>query len=143
MATSVIVNQINERLSTLNLESGSIVVLKGIPLSVVDPSAGKINIAQVVSDKLGYFMSVCRNRKYLTYEEFLLLANFVVDQYKVVYVLNNNMYMSQYPVEECFEVDVRAGLLTHFAESEQDETDESYIGDIDEFIGMIISSPTS
>ena len=95
MATSVIVNQINERLSTLNLESGSIVVLKGIPLSVVDPSAGKINIAQVVSDKLGYFMSVCRNRKYLTYEEFLLLANFVLDQYKVVYVLNNNMYMSQ------------------------------------------------
>lgn len=136
MVTSVIVNQINKRLNTLNLESGSIVVLKGIPLSVVDPSAGKINIAQVVSDKLGYFMSVCRNRKYLTYEEFLLIANFVVDQYKVVYVLNNNMYMSQYPVEECFEVDVRAGLLTHFAESEQDETDESYIGDIDEFIGI-------
>ena len=129
-------NQIKYRLGTLNVDENAIVVLKGIPMSIVDPTVGKIKLSDVVSNKLGYFMAIFGKRKFLSYEEFLLMADFVVSQYKEIYVLNNNIYMEQYPVEECFDSDVRDGLLTHFTESEEGETDDRFIGDIDEYIAI-------
>lgn len=135
MANSVIANCIRKKIESLNIENGVIVVLKGIPLSVVDDTVGTIDVSNVVSNKLGYFMSIFGRRRFLTYEEFLLLADFVVAQYKEIYILNNNIYMEQFPVEECFPDAVRTGLLTHFGESDEGETD-SYIGDIDEYISI-------
>ena len=134
MPNMVMANQIKDRLETLNVDDNAIIILKGIPMSIVDPSVGKIELSNVVSNKLGYFMSVFGKRKFFSYEEFLLMADFIVSQYKEIYILNNNIYMEQYPVEECFDSTVRAGLLTHFEESEKDENDDSYIGDIDEYI---------
>lgn len=134
MPSMIIVSQIKEKINALNADNNSIVVLKGIPISIVDPSVGTIHLADVITDKLGYFMSVFRKRRYLTYEEFLLLADFIVSQYKEIYILNNNIYMEQYPVEECFDSTIRTGLLTHFEESEKDENDDRFIGDIDEYI---------
>ena len=136
MPNMVIANQIKKRMNTLSISGNSIIVLKGIPMSIVDPGVGKINLADAVSNKLGYFMSIFGRRNYLSYEEFLLMADFVVSQYKEIYILNNNIYMEQYPVEECFDDSVRTGLLTHFAESEEDESDERYIGDIEEYISI-------
>ena len=137
MANMVIANRINKKLDELAMDSNSIVVLKGIPLSIVDSSTGKVNLSDVVSNKLGYFMSIFEKRKFLTYEEFVLLADFVVSQYKEIYILNNNIYMEQYLIEECFDTSVRAGLLNHFTESEDEENDSSsYIGDIDEYISI-------
>lgn len=111
-------------------------MLKGIPLSIVDDTVGSIDLSSVVSNKLGYFMAIFGHRHFLTYEEFLLLADFIVTQYKEIYILNNNIYMEQFPVEECFPDAIRAGLLTHFDESEEGETDSRYIGDIDEYISI-------
>ena len=88
MANMVIANRIKEKIEELAADSNSIIVLKGIPLSIVDPSIGKVNLSDVVSNKLGYFMSIFGKRKFLTYEEFILLADFVVSQYKEVYILN-------------------------------------------------------
>ena len=136
MPNMVMANQIKYRLGTLNVDENAIVVLKGIPMSIVDPTVGKIKLSDVVSNKLGYFMAIFGKRKFLSYEEFLLMADFVVSQYKEIYVLNNNIYMEQYPVEECFDSDVRDGLLTHFTESEEGETDDRFIGDIDEYIAI-------
>ena len=90
MANMVIANRINEKLEELAADSNSIIVLKGIPLSIVDSSTGKVNLSDVVSNKLGYFMSIFGKRKFLTYEEFILLADFVVSQYKEIYIPNNN-----------------------------------------------------
>lgn len=136
MADSVIANRINEKLENLHIDTNSIVVLKGIPLSFVDDSIGRIDLSDIISDKLGYFMSIFRRRRYLSYEEFLLLADFVVAQYKEIYILNNNVYIEQYPLEECFPNEIRSGILTHFTESENGETDSSFIGDIDEYISI-------
>ena len=44
--------------------------------------------------------------------------------------------MDLYPVEDCFTNDVKKGLIAHFEESEADENDETYIGDIDEYIAI-------
>lgn len=95
MPNTVIVNRIKERINTLNVDGNSIVVLKGIPMSIVDPSVGAINLEEVVADKLGYFMSIFKKRKYLTYEEFLLMADFVVSQYKEIYILNNKLFLTR------------------------------------------------
>lgn len=136
MANRVMANCINDKLEGLNIGNDSIIVLKGIPLSIVDPSIERIDLSSVVVNKLGYFMSILGRRHYLSYEEFLMLSDFIVSQYKEIYILNNNVYMEQYPVEECFPEDVRTGLLTHFTESEEEEADSSYIGDIDEYISI-------
>ena len=136
MANRVIENSIREKIEQLSVENNSIIVLKGIPLSAVDDNLRRIDLSDVVTNKLGYFMSIFGRRKFLSYEEFLLLSDFVVSQYKGIYILDNNIYMEQYPVEECFPDSVRAGLLTHFSESEEGETDEREIGDIDEYISI-------
>lgn len=136
MANRVIKNSIDARVAALAAGDNSIIVLKGIPLSIVDSEHAQIDLSAVVSNKLGYFMSIFGRRRFLSYEEFLLLSDFVVSQYKEIYILNNNIYMEQFPVEECFPVEIRAGLLTHFAESDEGETDNSYIGDIDEYISI-------
>lgn len=136
MSNAVIFNKIQEKIQEIGIEEKAIIVLKGIPLSVVDDSVEKIDLKKIVDNKMGYFMSIYGNRKYLTYEEFLLMSDFVVSQYKYVYILNNNIYMEQYPVEECFPDDIRKGILNHFEESEDEENDDSYIGDIDEYISI-------
>lgn len=136
MANRVIANCIREKIENLNMGNDAIVVLKGIPLSIVDDTVERIDLSNVVANKMGYFMSIFGRRRFLTYEEFLLLADFIVAQYKEIYILNNNIYMEQFPVEECFPAAVRAGLLAHFDESDEGETDDRYIGDIDEYISV-------
>ena len=136
MSGSIIINQIKDKINTLNVDDKSVVVLKGIPVSVVDPEVNKIALSDVVNDKMGYFMSIYGKRKFLSYEEFLLISDFAIAQYKEIIILKNNLYMDLYPVEDCFTNDVKKGLLAHFEESETDENDETYIGDIDEYIAI-------
>ena len=135
MSNAIIFNQIKEKLNAIEIDNSTIVVVKGIPMSIVDDSIGEISLKEAIDNKMGYFMSIYGNRKYLSYEEFLILSDFVVAQYKTIYVLTNNIYMEQYPVEECFTKEVRDGLLNHFNESENDE-DDSFIGDIDEYVNI-------
>lgn len=136
MANAVIANRITEKLNKIESVDNSIIVLKGIPMQVVDESAEKIDLSKIIENKMMYFMSIYGKRKFLSYEEFLILSDFIVAQYKEVYILNNNIYMEQYPVEECFPDEIRAGLLNHFEESEKEENDDSVIGDIDEYISI-------
>lgn len=136
MSNAVLANRIKDVISEINTENNAVIVLKGIPLSLVDSSIDKIHLEDVVANKLGYFMSVYGRRKILCYEEFLLLSDFIVSQYKDVYIVDNNIYLEQYPVEECFSDSVRVGLLNHFSESDEDENDDRFIGDIGEYVSI-------
>lgn len=137
MNSAMISRRIETKIKELECIENSIVVLKGIPLSLVDKAVNKVNLQEAIDNKLAYFININKNnRKYLTYEEFLLIGDFIVSQYKEVYLLKNNIYMNQYPIEECFPDNVRKGLLLHFGESELYEEDDSYIGDIDEYISI-------
>ena len=42
MSGSVISNQIRDKIETLNVDDKSVIVLKGIPISVVDPAKSRI-----------------------------------------------------------------------------------------------------
>ena len=91
MANTVLINSINSRIEALGASETSVIVLKGIPMSVVDPEAEVAPIEEVVKNKLSYFMKIFGKRKFLTFEEFLMLNSFVLDQYEKVYILNNNL----------------------------------------------------
>ena len=137
MANAVLANKILEKIEEFNNQDDSIVVLKGIPMDVVDAeSSAKINLTEIISNKLKYFFDIYGKRKFLTYEEFLLLSSFVLEQYKNVIVLNNNVYMEQYPLDIPLDSDVREGLLKHFMDTEDDSEDEVILGDISEFISL-------
>lgn len=119
-------------------EPGALIVLKGIPLTAIPGMEDvRVNLDEIIANKLGHLMRIFGKRNLVAYEEFLLMSTLLLEQYKTVYVLNNNLYMDQYPVEEIFPGQVRDGLLTHFSDSEMnEETDERYIGDIGEYIAL-------
>ena len=64
MSNAVIFNKIQEKIQEIGIEEKAIIVLKGIPLSVVDDSVEKIDLKKIVDNKMGYFMSIYGNRKY-------------------------------------------------------------------------------
>ena len=136
MSDLVISNKVMDRLSEITLGDNSIVVLKGIPLYMLDKATGKIDLSKVIDNKFEYFATIYRKRKFLLYEEFLLISDFIISQYKEIYILNNNIYMEQYPLEDCFTPEVKSGLLTHFGETDEGDNDDSYIGDIGEYIAL-------
>lgn len=136
MNSSVIAKQVKEKINDISVNEKTLIVLKGIPMSILDSSIDRISLEQVIENKMGYFMSIYGKRSFVSYEEFLLLADFMVAQYKEIYVLDNNIYMEQYPIEEIFPIEIRRGLLAHFSESEIDENDDTYIGDIEEYVSI-------
>lgn len=136
MSSLILRNKVMNRLSEITLNDNSIVVLKGIPLDILDKVTGKIDLSKVIDDKFKYFMSIYKKRKFLLYEEFILMADFIISQYKDIYILNNNIYIEQYPLEDCFTPEVKLGLLTHFGETDEGDNDDSYIGDIGEYISL-------
>ena len=71
MSNTVIEKRIQEKISELQVDSNSIIVLKGIPLALVDHSVDRIRLEDAVANKLGYFMSLFGKRQYLCYEELL------------------------------------------------------------------------
>lgn len=135
MIDTVLKNIINEKIAEINETENVMIVLKGIPLSVVDSNnSGKIELSEIMEDKMKYFIDkIYRKRTIITYEEFLIMSNFIIDQYKKVYILNNNIYIEQYPIEECFTKEVREGILNHFGE---DADEDKVIGDISEYIAL-------
>ncbi len=135
MKNSVLNSRIIDKIQGLNLSSKCIVVLKGIPLQLVNPDCKIIHIEEIVKNKLGYFIEIFGKRNFLSFEEFLLLYSFVLDQYERVYILNNNLYMNQFPIDAHYSESVKAGLITHFSESENDY-DETSIGNIEEIIEL-------
>ena len=49
----MIANIIKEKINSLVIDEKAIVILKGIPISVVDTTVGKINLADIVDNKMG------------------------------------------------------------------------------------------
>lgn len=138
MANDIITNAIRKKLSSIVNETGILVVLKGIPIDVVDEEYTNINIEDITNDKFRHFGDIyIKKRKYILYEEFLLLKSFILQQYKKIYILNNNLYINQYPIDIHFSNRIRQDILTHFTDLEEND-DKSVMGDIDEIISIYI-----
>lgn len=120
----IISSRLHEKLASLSLERNSVVILKGIPLNFVGDGNFPEDLERAVRDPLKYFFELTTSgRKFLTYEEFLLLNAFIFTQYNSVYVVNNSLFMKQYPIEDKFGNATKQNLLEHFAEPDNDSTD--------------------
>lgn len=137
MNNSVIKNKLIEKIDSLRDIENSIIVLKGIPMEAVGSETDfNMKLEKIVENKLQYFLNIYGKRKYITYEEFILLNSFILDQYKNVYIFVNNIYMNQYPLDMPVNASTKDGILKHFMDTDGDENDEEVIGDIDEYIGL-------
>jgi len=137
MNNSVIKNKLIEKIDSLRDIENSIIVLKGIPMEAVGSETDfNMKLEKIVENKLEYFLNIYGKRKYITYEEFILLNSFILDQYKNVYIFVNNIYMNQYPLDMPVNASTKDGILKHFMDTDGDENDEEVIGDIDEYIGL-------
>ena len=54
MSNSIIANAIKDKINSLEIDDNAIVVLKGIPLSIVEEGT-VIDLASVIDNKMGYF----------------------------------------------------------------------------------------
>ncbi len=121
----------------------NIFVLKGMPLSFIGEENFLEDLNAAINDPLKYFIALATSgRKFLSYEEFLLLNPFIFAQYDSVYIFNNNLFIEQFPIENKFGDATKKILLEHFTEPENiiDEPNEENPGSaaklIDIFIGL-------
>ena len=116
----IILKALHEQIKNLPDEK-NIFVLKGVPLAFVDEAE---NLEAASNDPLNYFFALTSGgRKFLSYEEFLLLKAFILAQYSSVCVLKNNLFMEQFPIEKNFGDATKKILLEHFTEPENDTAD--------------------
>ena len=138
----IILEKLRERLK--NIPQGkNIFVLKGIPLNFAGEENFSENLEAAANNPLKYFIALTNSkRKFLTYEEFLLLNAFIFTQYDGVYILKNNFYMEQFPLESKIDDATKKILLEHFKEPENitDEPEEENLGNVAKlteiFIGL-------
>ena len=122
----IILERLRVRLE--NIPQGkNIFVLKGVPLEFVGEENFPENLSAAADNPLNYFIALTNSgRKFFTHEEFLLLNAVIFMQYDAVYVLKNNLYMEQFPIEAEFDDATKKILLEHFSEPENtiDEPEE-------------------
>ncbi|MBQ6298345.1 MAG: ATP-dependent DNA helicase RecQ [Selenomonadaceae bacterium] len=117
----------------------NVFVLKGVPLSFVGDENFSEDLEAATNDPLNYFIKLTNGkRKFLTYEEFLLLNPFILAQYDLVYVLKNNLFMEQFPIESKFSDATKKVLLDYFTELENiiEEPEEKNLGTASKLIDI-------
>ncbi len=124
MKGNIFEKYVSKKITDILNEEKIIVVLKGIPLCIVDKNF-QADIEAAAENPIQYFLDniVNNNRKCITYEEFLLLKNFIRAQYSTVHILKNNIYVEQYPIEIDFSATIKNNLLEHYKEPETETGD--------------------
>ena len=128
----IVSRQLREQLKNLP-HGNNVFVLKGVPLSFICEENFPENLSAAADNPLNYFITLTKSgRKFLTYEEFLLIKEFCLAQYDNIYILNNNLFMKQYPIEAKFSDTTKKLLLEYFAEPEDtiDEPKEKNLGNV-------------
>ena len=135
----ILLKKIQEKISNIDSDKKNIFILRGIPLNLIEKNFVE-DIEAAAKNPVQYFYSAVNdNRKFFTYEEFILLKTFISAQYDSVYILNNNLYANQFPVETNFSAETKNNLLEHFKEPDidADAGEEIFLGKIgDIFTGL-------
>ncbi len=116
---------LNELLATIPTDDNTLIVLKGFPISICDPTI-KIDIENLLKSKIRYLKDlVMSNRKYILYEEFLALKGLLLDEYHKIFIIDNNLYLNYYPLYANITENILEALLNHYNE---DVDENAYIG---------------
>lgn len=141
MTNEIIARNLRGLLDRLSSEKNSAVVLKGVPLSFVGDGNFRADLDAAKDNPVKYFFALVNGgRNFFTHEEFLLLHALIFMQYDAVYVISNNVFMEQYPIEAAFGDATRKILLEHFTEPENeiDETAPENLGSVAKIVDMFV-----
>ena len=131
----VLGNRLNEIIKDIDVSEKTIIVLKGVSLD--SEKQNNIDIEKLVLNPIEYFFEITKsNRKYVAYEEYLLLQSFFESQYEEIYIINNNLYIEQYPFELKISSGLMEGLINHYLETDNDEDEDLVIGDISKYTAI-------
>lgn len=99
----IILRRLREKIASHTAEKNSAIVLKGISLKLVGDENFPEDLDAAKKKPFRYFNALRQSeRKIFTYEEFLLMQTYFFDDFDAIYILNNNLYMGQYPIESKF-----------------------------------------
>ncbi|WP_312458316.1 hypothetical protein, partial [Proteiniclasticum sp.] len=139
MSALMMKERIREKILNIPDDTNVLIVLKGIPIELVESylAIRNIDLSKLLDNKIAYLMElITSRRRYVTYEEFLLMSDLILSQYKNIYVLNNNIYMELYPINDYFPTEIKEGLLKHFSDDSSENDEEEYLGDIEEYTSI-------
>lgn len=128
----IIKDRVNKIINSIEKE-GSIIVLKGIDIELFYGIT--IDLNKILDNKLAYLLTIVNSgRTIILYDEYLALYNLITEQYKKIYIIDNNLYLNYYPLNINIEENHLKGLLNHF--DEEIEKDNELIEDIQELTNI-------
>jgi len=115
-----------------NNNSGTLFVIKGYDFSEL--GFEKIKLSSVINNKIDRLLSVSQSEiKVISFEEFICLYNFAVEQFKQIYIIENQAYQYFWPVNCDIDEGFIESLLKHY---DEDADENTPILDIDEYINI-------
>lgn len=88
----------------------------------------------IINNKIMYLVSLSQEHlNVITFEEFICLYDFIIAQYKKIYIFENGIYSNLYPVNVYIPEKIILSLLAHFNE---DIESDILIEDIDEYLNI-------
>ena len=140
MTNEIISNILRAKIA--GLPKGNVaVVLKGVPLNFVDDKNLPEDLDTAKENPMKYFSRLTLGgRNIFTHEEFLLMRALIFMQYDKIYLVNNNLFMEQYPIEAKLCDATKKILLEHFTEKENiiDEPDAENLGSVAKIVDMFV-----
>jgi ATP-dependent DNA helicase RecQ len=96
-----------------NQGSDKLVVIKGFSLKGIIER--EVSINDLLKDKLAYFINIQKHdNKIVTFDEYVVLYDFILSQYNEIVILDNNMYYNFYPLSVNIDGDIIQGLINHY-----------------------------
>src|SRR5690554_1046065 len=109
----------------------NLLVLKGFDLKDIEDT--QVDLSLVLKNKVSHFMNfVASNRRFLSFEEFLALEPFAVEQFERIVIIENNVYSSFYPLGIFVLTNIVQSLTVHF-DKDSEENDKE-IGDLSKYL---------
>ena len=107
-----------------HLENGVLCVMKGF--EVADYGVKPVSLAQTIENKMGRLMALTKQpRQIIAYDEFVCLRDFLLLQYRKIYIIENPVFHLYYPLNVRIDENVHTALLRHFADKDADEEEPS------------------
>ena len=112
---------------------GTLFVLKGFDIE--DCGYRKINLADVIDDKIGRLMDLSiQEDQVISFEEFVCLYDMAVRQYKSIVIFSNTEYKTLFPVNSVIDDNIRNSLLANFDEEVSGDTEIADVKTLDEYL---------
>lgn len=103
-------------LKEISIDDKSIVILKGFNVNEIVEDEIDIDLSKLINgSKLKYFSEIVETgRRYLSYEEYIYLFEFINTEFEKIIIVENNLFINFSPLTLQLEENIINGLQNHF-----------------------------